>query len=261
MRPEPPPARAGARFVLCEKPMATSLRDCDRMIEACGSRGTRLAVNHQMRFMPQYTEPKRIVESPAFGGLSSVTVVAGNLGLAMNGTHYFEMFRYMTGEPPAWATAWFDPHPVPSPRGPSFEDRAGTVRLTTDSGHRFYLDASADQGNGVVVVYAGPFGQLIVDELAGSLEWLVRAPEHRGLPTTRYGMPSARHSSNVAPADSVAPTRAVLEALLTDGDVPSGEDGRLAVATLVAAYASDEAGHVSIPIDAALPLERKFPWA
>src|SRR5262249_34359479 len=85
-------AEAGARFVLCEKPMAVSLAQCDGMLETCRARATQLAVNHQMRFMEQYTEPKRIVQSEAFGGLSSVTVVAGNFGLAMNGTHYFEMF-------------------------------------------------------------------------------------------------------------------------------------------------------------------------
>ena len=57
-----------------------------------------LAVNHQMRFMEQYLTPKAIIEGDAFGGLTSVTVVGGNFGLSMNALHYFEMFRFMTGE-------------------------------------------------------------------------------------------------------------------------------------------------------------------
>lgn len=118
-------AEAGAKFVLCEKPMACSLRDCDRMIEACQSNGTRLSINHQMRFMEQYTEPKRLIESEAFGGLSSVNVVAGNFGLAMNGSHYFEMFRYMSGEQPVEVTAWLSTEKLSNPRGKQFEDRAG----------------------------------------------------------------------------------------------------------------------------------------
>ena len=48
-------ARSGAKAILCEKPMATSVADCDAMIAACRASGTRLAVNHQMRFMEQYT--------------------------------------------------------------------------------------------------------------------------------------------------------------------------------------------------------------
>jgi predicted dehydrogenase len=215
-----------------------------------------------MRFMEQYTEPKRIVESEAFGGLSSVTVVAGNFGIAMNGTHYFEMFRFMTGEAPLAVTAWFSPNRLPNPRGPQFEDRAGAVRLRTASGKRFYMEVGADQGHGVKVVYAGPFGQIAVDELGGTMTVSVRQEGARDLPTTRYGMPAVETTHRMAPADAVTPSCSVLDALLRGSDIPSGEDGRLAVAVLVAAHVSDESGHIEVRVDDSnLPLERTFPWA
>src|SRR5262249_17915447 len=129
-------AASGARFILCEKPMAVSLGECDRMIEACEKAGARLAVNHPMRFMQQYTEPKKWLASPELGGIGSVTVVAGNFGMAMNGTHYFEMFRFMTDEYPLEATAWFGDERIPNPRGAQFDDRAGSVQLRTASGKR-----------------------------------------------------------------------------------------------------------------------------
>ena len=67
---------------------------------------------------------------------------------------------------------------------------------------------------------------------------------------------------DAAPADALAPTRSVLEALLSGRDYPTGEDGRLAVATLVAGYLSDESGHRTVRVDdAELPLDRRFPWA
>jgi predicted dehydrogenase len=255
-------AEAGAKYILCEKPMAVSLAECDRMIQICQQRNIKLAINHQMRFMEQYVEPKHIVRSEAFGGLSSVTVVAGNFGVAMNGTHYFEMFRYMTDEPPTEVTAWFSKAKVPNPRGPQFEDRAGAVRLTTASGKRLYMEVSDDQGHGVLVVYAGPYGRLVVDELAGTMHLAVREGQHRALPTTRYGMPWTETTYKIKPADAVAPSRAVLEALLNDGNPPTGEDGRLAVAALVAAYVSDESGHTAARLeDSQLPLDRVFPWA
>lgn len=254
-------AETGASHVLCEKPMAASLAECDRMLAACRKHGTRLAINHQMRFMEQYTRAREIVHSEAFGGLASVTVVAGNFGIAMNGSHYFEMFRYMTDESPATATAWFSRERVANPRGPEFEDRAGAVRLSTPSGRRFYMEIGDDQGHGVRVVYAGRSGMLVVDELAGVMTSSVRDPEHRSAPTTRYGMPGSDTTLRIEPADSVAPTRAVLTALIKGVDWPAGEDGRLAVAALVAAYQSDEEGHRPVSIDADLPSGRRFPWA
>jgi len=255
-------AESGARYLLCEKPLATSLNDCDAILAACAKTGTRLAVNHQMRFMEQYRLTRDLLMSDVIGGLSSVTVIAGNFGMAMNGTHYFEMFRYMAGEAALDATAWFSPDSIPNPRGAEFQDRSGSIRLTTASGKRFYLDVGPDQGHGIQAVYAGPYGQIVIDELAGTLRMTHRRPEDRGLPTTRYGMPAEIVNRTIKPADAVTPTRDVLEALLGGKDHPTGAEGRLAVATLVAGYVSNETGHVPVRIeDAALPLDRQFPWA
>lgn len=255
-------AEMGAKYILCEKPMGISVAECDLMIETCAKFGARLAVNHQMRFMEQYTEPKRHMNSEAFGGLASVTVVAGNFGMAMNGTHYFEMFRYLTDESPSEVFAWFSRNAVPNPRGAQFEDRAGSVRLVTKSGKRFYMEAGSDQGNGLNVIYAGRNGQIIVDELAGTMFLTVREEGHRELPTTRYGMPSHRSQQAIKPVDVIAPSRAVLEALLSGENYPSGEDGRLAVAVLAAAYVSNEESHRSVSLqEVSQHRDRVFPWA
>ncbi len=255
-------ANLGAKYILCEKPMATSLADCDAMIAICRKYGVRLAVNHQMRFMEQYTEPKKLLLSEKFGGVSSITVVAGNFGMAMNGSHYFEMFRYMTDESPRHVSAWFSEGKVPNPRGAEFEDRAGSIRMVSNSGKRFYLETSADQGHGIQVIYAARFGQIIVDELAGKMRMVVREDQYRDLPTTRYGMPAITSESDIKPADAVAPSHAVLEALLNNADVPTGEDGRLALAALVAAYVSNENDHRSVDVeDMSAYRQRVFPWA
>lgn len=253
-------AELGAKFILCEKPMAISLEECDRMISCCEKEGTTLAINHQMRFMEQYSEPKRIIQD-SLGGLSSVTVVAGNFGMAMNATHYFEMFRYLADELPKEVTAWFSVGDIPNPRGSEFKDRAGSVRLVTPSGKRFYLDASDDQGHGLQVIYSGKYGQIIVDELAGYMRWVVRKDQYWDLPTTRYGMPFIEYHKKIAPADVIEPSKAVLNALLKNKNYPTAEDGRMAVATLVAAYVSHENRHKEILVNDQLPINRKFPWA
>lgn len=255
-------AEAGARYILCEKPMAVSLSECDRMVEVCWAREVRLAVNHQMRFMDHYREAKRIAQGPEFGGLSSVTVVAGNMGMATNGLHYFEMFRYVSDERPASVTAWLGARGASDPRGPDFEDRAGSVRLVTPSGKRLYLELGADQGHGIKVIYAGPYGQLVVDELTGTMSLSVREAPHRHLPTIRYAMPGSERALRVEPTETIQSTRRVLEALVEGGEAPSGEDGRLAVAVLVAAYASAQRGSVPVSVDdPTIPRDRTFPWA
>jgi predicted dehydrogenase len=232
------------------------------MLETCAKSKTHLAINHQMRFMEQYTEPKRLINSDAFGGLTSVTVVAGNFGLAMNGTHYIEMFRFMTDETPSEVTAWFSTEKVPNPRGTQFEDRAGSLRITTAGGKRFYMEVGADQGNGLKVIYAGRYGQIMIEELTGTMTSVSREEQYRNLPTTRYGMPSVRSEQMIKPADALAPSRAVLESLLGNTNPPRGEDGRFAVAALVAAYVSDEEGHRPVKIEETRKFQtRTFPWA
>jgi len=254
-------AECGAKYILCEKPMAVSLAECDQMLETCNQNGTQLAINHQMRFMEQYTKPKTIINSQAFGGLSSVTVVCGNFGMSMNGLHYFEMFHYMTDELPDKVSAWLSKDPLSNPRGVQFEDHAGSIRLITASGKRFYMEIGADQGHGMLVVYTGSHGRLVVDELAGKMDLVVREEQFRDLPTTRYGMPWIETSIKIEPAEVIAPSMAVLKSLLEGNNPPTGEDGRLAISVLVGAYESHEHNHTPIQIDEHLPRQRVFPWA
>ncbi|MCR4340691.1 MAG: hypothetical protein NUW01_12490 [Gemmatimonadaceae bacterium] len=89
-----------------------------------------------------------------------------------------------------------------------------------------------------------------------------RAIEHRGQPTTRYGMPSFSHSDQIA-ANVVDGSAAVMRGLIEGGDYPTGEDGRSAVSTLVAAYASHENGHQAVDPRAVdeMMRQRVFPWA
>ncbi len=254
-------AEHGAQFILCEKPMAVSLAECDEMIRVCAQHGARLAVNHQMRFMQQYIEPKRLLASPVFGGLTSVTVVAGNVGMNMNGIHYFEMFRFLTDEPASSVSAWFSEENVPNPRGAQYIDRAGSVRVSTPLGKRFYIESGADQGHGIVVIFGARYGQIIVDEVAVTLRYSARLEEHRGQPTTRYGMQWFAHSEPIA-VDVVEGSGAVMTALMEGKGYPSAEDGRSAVSTLVAAYVSHERGHGAVdPRGADIPRDRVFPWA
>ncbi len=254
-------AERGVKYILVEKPMAVSLEECNRMIETCHRHGAKLAVNHQMRFMEQYTEPKRLFATEAYGGLASMTVVAGNFGFAMNGTHYFEAFRFLADEDPVEVTAWFSPEAVPNPRGPQFQDRAGCIRAVTASGKRLYMEISANQGHGVRSVYACRNGMITVNELTGEFYSTEREEQYRELPTTRYGMPAVNSLRTIQPAEVIDTSAAMLTALLNGANSMSGEEGRRVVAILVAAYQSAEQGSVPVRLDDKLNQNRVFPWA
>ena len=255
-------ARAGVKFVLCEKPMALSLRQCDEMITACKASGTVLGINHQMRFMEQYTVVKELANSEAFGGITSATIAASNMGLAMNASHCFEMFRYMTDEEIVAVNFWADSEKVPNPRGPQYVDRSGQVRAVTKSSKRLYIELGGDQGHGIQVIYGCRFGQIHVDEIAGQLRAIVRKAEHRNLPTTRYGMPAEEIVKIIAPAEVISPTQKVWRAMLENKNYPDGECGRHALRALVAANVSGEKDGKTVLINSAeVPEDRVFQWA
>jgi predicted dehydrogenase len=253
---------AGVGMILLEKPVATSLAACRQLSELCERTGARIAVNHQMRFLPQYQIPKELLASAAFGGFHSMHVVAGNFGLAMNGTHYVEAFRFLADEAPAEVSAWFDAAILPNPRGAQFQDVSGCIRVTTALGRRLYIDASADQGHGVQATYMARNGRITVDELTGAMTTVVRSAEHRDAPTSRYGMPVEIQQQQIAPVELVDSTKAVLQALLAGEGYPTLTDATLAVKTLVAAYHSHRQGGVPVRLaDIADDDPEVFPWA
>ncbi|WP_288823818.1 Gfo/Idh/MocA family oxidoreductase [uncultured Paraburkholderia sp.] len=65
-------AAAGGKHVLVEKPMALSLAECDRMIDACRRAGVALIVGHCHSFDTPYLETRRLVESGEFGAVRMV---------------------------------------------------------------------------------------------------------------------------------------------------------------------------------------------
>lgn len=255
-------AELGMRYVLCEKPLATSLAEADAMLAACERSGTRLAVNHQMRYMAQYTKVKALIGSEELGPLSSILVAGSNFGLAMNASHYFEMFRYVSGESVRDVQAWFEDAQLANPRGAQFEDRSGRLLARSESGSSMFIDFSANAGWGLQVIYICRHGQIVVDELNGEMRVAARQAQYRELPTARYGMPVDIRNERIEPADTVGPTMAVWNELLDGDSYPSGEAGAHALACLVAAHASHEAGSRAVRLDdAALPRERIFKWA
>ncbi|MDE0085936.1 MAG: Gfo/Idh/MocA family oxidoreductase, partial [Candidatus Poribacteria bacterium] len=83
-------ANAGVKGIFCEKPMATSVEDADRMLEATEQNGTILSIDHTRRWQPLWRRTRD--EIVGGGQIGDVVYVIGTLsgGRAMlfrNGTH------------------------------------------------------------------------------------------------------------------------------------------------------------------------------
>jgi predicted dehydrogenase len=59
--------------VLCEKPMALNMMDCERMIEAATKSGKVLQIGHCIRFWPEYAKAKEIVAGGEYGKVTAAT--------------------------------------------------------------------------------------------------------------------------------------------------------------------------------------------
>ena len=59
--------------VLCEKPMALTLDECDEMIAAADAADRELMVGHCIRFWPEYAKTKEIIDSGQYGRVLAAT--------------------------------------------------------------------------------------------------------------------------------------------------------------------------------------------
>ena len=143
-------AEAGARAIFCEKPLATTVADADRMIEAIEKHGVFLSVDHSRRWQPQWFEAREAIRNGAIG---PVRTIVGKLGgaramLFRNGTHLMDAICFYADGEPEWLTARYDDR---------FADYG--PRYAGDGGH----DPGTDPGvcafilfsNGVRAFYSG----------------------------------------------------------------------------------------------------------
>jgi predicted dehydrogenase len=82
-------AEAG-KHVLCEKPMAMDVAECDRMIAACRANGVRLGIAYYRRFYPAVIRLRQILESGEIGEPVFAQMIAS------------EPFDPRPGEPRHW---------------------------------------------------------------------------------------------------------------------------------------------------------------
>ena len=65
-------AAAAGKHILCQKPLATTLADCDRIIAAVKRSGVKFSMGYQMRHDPMNLKMKELVDDGAVGNIAVV---------------------------------------------------------------------------------------------------------------------------------------------------------------------------------------------
>lgn len=115
-------AKAG-KHVICEKPMAVSVEECDAIIKACDEAGVELGVGYRLQYEPYTQEVKRLVGEEVYGKVRYVSADAGYFsdqypdqwrldkalsggGALMNmGVYAIQSVIYSTGKNPTFVSA------------------------------------------------------------------------------------------------------------------------------------------------------------
>ena len=125
-------AEAGVKGVICEKPVALTPGEADRMLDVCARTGTRLAINHQTRMIPSTFAVERLLKEGAIGDLRAARMLdkggrpAGNSLMELL-THVFDLARIYAGDP-QWVSAHLTTGPAPVAGGAG-ADAAAAQRL------------------------------------------------------------------------------------------------------------------------------------
>jgi predicted dehydrogenase len=101
-------ANAGVKGIFCEKPLATTMEDTDRMLEACERNGTILSVDHTRRFLPIWRYCKEeLVDKGAVGEIQYIIARLHGPRSMMwrNGTHIVDCMLWFAGAAPQWVMA------------------------------------------------------------------------------------------------------------------------------------------------------------
>lgn len=95
------------RAIHCEKPMADTFGDCQRMVEACDDAGIQLTFNHQRRFSDTYVEARRRIADGEIGTIERVEI--GGKNLFDFGSHLIDVCNGLNdGRKPEWALCQVD---------------------------------------------------------------------------------------------------------------------------------------------------------
>ena len=99
------------KAIFCEKPLATTMEDTERMLQACERNGVIISVDHTRRFLPiwRYTK-EQLVDKGAIGAVQYLIARLHGPRAMMwrNGTHIIDCLLWFADARPKWVVGDFE---------------------------------------------------------------------------------------------------------------------------------------------------------
>ena len=249
--------RAGVQGILCDKPLATTLGEMDRIVEACGETPLLLALDR--RWMARYRFLRQCIADGAIGRLTSI-VVYGLPNLINHGCHWYDAVLALAGDvEPVWVSGLVDDVSAESPDSRVRLDPPGKAQVGLADGTVVYITSAGKHAHGGALSFdiAGEDGRLLVfDDAQECYLWSAAAGEDR---MHRLEMPE---EEGAWPAGR-AMVQDLVQALVMGGRTACDVQGvRRATEIGFAVHLSSAGGGTKVELPAAdrtLRLE-SFPW-
>jgi len=99
---------AGVRGILCDKPLATSMLEADRIVSACREKQVALIFALDRRWHDSYRHLRQLIGEGIVGRVTSV-LAFGCPNLINLGCHWYDTALMLLGDPePLWVSGWVD---------------------------------------------------------------------------------------------------------------------------------------------------------
>lgn len=242
--------KAGARWLMVEKPMACSLAECDAIAEAARATGASVAVDHVRRYSPAYDWVRQRMASGDWGKPRAIWMQRPGIGLGCLATHSFDTVCFLLGRTARRVTGWVDPPRGKNPRGEQFTDPGGMIVMEFDDEIRAVVTQIEDGAGPSCVEIDMTAARVRIDEKSGHIEIFERdlsvKPGPGRPPVFRQAEPPAGLTANTPMPVMI---RGCLESLVADPKIiREGVHGRHAVEILVATYISHRRGNVPVEL-------------
>lgn len=241
-------SEASPAVIWCEKPLATSVEDGERMIEACSETETDLLVNHTFRFDEKLAEFRSFLRS---GGLGEVLSVHARYReeLLRNATHLLDTLVYLFDADISWVSGYVSGQDAKS--GPVI-DAGGGGHLMFDGGPFVTLDCTVPRRESSMCYdFVGTRGKVSLNNDDGEWRyWELVDGGHveRPFPVTD-GTPWSWERDYRA-AFAAAAGHAVDLITAGAGNRSSGREALRSLAPIVALFVSSRSGsRIHLPLD------------
>lgn len=109
----------GLKAIFCEKPIADSLENAQKMIDLCKSNGILLVIDHQRRFDPFHNNVRDFIKEGKLGELQQASFYY-TAGISNTGSHMFDLLGFLFGDV-EWVMAFDSENKSPNEEDPNFD--------------------------------------------------------------------------------------------------------------------------------------------